>query len=281
MSLPLPYLPLTSADWGYMLPSNRIIPAMKAVPYMRTAPNGDLYMIRNACATIKMQTVCMLDGSCNGGNSAAVANGYTVDQVVDNNFTADFATTATGRRQVCPPGYEVPQLWVLPKNPVSGGTNRGSSDWVLVASRTFTPQPYPNGGALPSRKATNLSGNTGTCGTAPNNKCERNAHLTLLEFVGSYLYLGFDNQDYGANIWRVDMNSPTCTGSASCATSGNYPAEASFQIVNSVLGLDGSSANQRIFSHLTVNDSGKDWLIIVTRDGSNAMKIYRTANDQN
>jgi hypothetical protein len=32
---------------------------------------------------------------------------------------------------------------------------------------------------------------------------------------------------------------------------------------------------------VTVNDAGKDWLIIMTRDGSNALKIYRTANDQN
>jgi hypothetical protein len=101
----------------------------------------------------------------------------------------------------------------------------------------------------------------------------------LLEFVGSYLYLGFDNQDHGANVWRVDMNSATCTGSASCATSGNYPAEASFAIVNDVLGLDGSATNQRIFSHVTVNDTGKDWLILATRDGTNSMKIYRTSND--
>ncbi|MFO1525556.1 MAG: Ig-like domain-containing protein [Turneriella sp.] len=281
VSTPLPYLPLSGTDWENMLPSNRIIPAIKAVPYMRTAPNGDLYMIRNACATIIMQTVCMDGGSCNGGSGAATANGLSVAQTVNNNFTADFATTATGRRQVCPPGYEVPQLWVLPKNPTLGGTNRGSGDWTLVASRTFTPQTYPNGSALPSRKATNMSGNTATCGVAPNNKCERNAHFTLLEFVGNYLYLGFDNQDHGANIWRVDMNSATCTGSASCATSGNYPAESSFQVVNNVLGLDNSATNQRIFSHLTVNDSGKDWLILATRDGTNAMKIYRTANDQN
>ncbi|MFO1480417.1 MAG: Ig-like domain-containing protein [Turneriella sp.] len=279
VSIPLPYLVITGADWENMLPSNRIIPAMKAVPYMRQAPNGDLYMIRNACATIKMQTVCMLDGACNGGASgtAGITNGRTLAEVVDNNFTANFAATATGRRQVCPPGYEVPQLWVLPR--ASGGSLNGAGQWQLIASRTFTPPTYPNGSALPSRKATTLSGNTTTCGTAPNNKCERNAHVTLLEFVGNYLYLGFDNQDHGANIWRVDMNSATCTGSASCATSGNYPAESSFAIVNDVLGLDGSATNQRIFSHVTVNDSGKDWLILATRDGTNSMKIYRTSND--
>jgi hypothetical protein len=282
VSIPLPYLVIAGADWENMLPSNRIIPAMKAVPYMRAAPNGDLYMIRNGCATIKMQTMCMTTGTCNGGagnalGDADIPNGYTVAQTVDNNFTANFSTTATGRRQVCPPGYEVPQLWVLPR--ASGGSLNGSAQWQLIASRTFTPQAYPNGSALPSRTGTTLSGNTTTCGSSPNNKCERNAHLTLLEFVGSYLYLGFDNQDHGANIWRVDMNSATCTGSASCATSGNYPAEASFAIVNDVLGLDGSATNQRIFSHVTVNDTGKDWLILATRDGTNSMKIYRTSND--
>ncbi|HMV36339.1 MAG TPA: Ig-like domain-containing protein, partial [Turneriella sp.] len=173
VSIPLPYLVITGADWENMLPSNRIIPAMKAVPYMRQAPNGDLYMIRNACATIKMQTVCMLDGACNGGASgtAGITNGRTLAEVVDNNFTANFAATATGRRQVCPPGYEVPQLWVLPR--ASGGSLNGAGQWQLIASRTFTPPTYPNGSALPSRKATTLSGNTTTCGTAPNNKCER------------------------------------------------------------------------------------------------------------
>ncbi len=267
-SIAMPFQPGAAGDWENMLPSNRIIPAIKAIPYMRTAPNGDLYMIRNACAVQTMQTVCM------GARSTAPCSGMTAQTFVNDNFTADFASTATGRRQVCPPGNEVPQLWVLPV-----GAANGSAQWQLLASRTFTPQTYPNGSALPSRKSTTLSGNTTTCGTSPNNKCERNAHVTLLEFVGSYLYIGFDNQDHGANIWRVDMNSATCTGSTSCAVSGNYPAEASFTIVNDVLGLDGSATNQRIFSHVAVTDSGKDWLILATRDGTNSMKIYRTSND--
>ena len=54
----------------------------------------------------------------------------------------------------------------------------------------------------------------------------------------------------------------------------------SFTMVNNI-GLDGSTTNQRIFSHTTVNDAGKDWLIVATRDGSAAMKLYRTANDEN
>jgi hypothetical protein len=64
--------------------------------------------------------------------------------------------------------------------------------------------------------------------------------------------------------------------------SGNKPAETQFSMVN-LPGIDSGSGgtNQKLFSHVTVNDAGKDWLIIITRDGSNAMKIYRTANDQN
>lgn len=100
-----------------------------------------------------------------------------------------------------------------------------------------------------------------------------------MKILSTVFDIGFDNQDYGANIWRVDFTSSTCTGSTSCITPGNVPAETSFSIVNSVLGLDGSASNQRIFSHLTVNDAGKDWLILATRDGSDSMKIYRTSND--
>ena len=117
-----------------------------------------------------------------------------------------------------------------------------------------------------------MAANTGSCGTTPN-QCLANTHATLLEFVGNYLYVGFDNATYGANVWRVDMTS---------VASGSLPAQTSFTIVN-LPGIEsgGGGTNQKIFSHVTVNDAGKDWLIIITRDGSNAMKIYRTANDQN
>ncbi len=293
MSIPLPFRSDANVDWGDMLPSNRIIPAIKAVPYMRTAPNGDLYMIRNACATHMMQTKC--SATTNTPCSASAAGDAALNTRVNNNFNNTFSTTGDGRKQVCPPGYEVPQLWVLPAKGAAGtngggdGGNNDSDDWKLVASSSFTPvsyqsAPYNIAGApasLPQRVSTTLRGNTATCVNAGTNRCERNAHLTLLEFVGNYLYIGFDNQDHGANVWRVDMAGGTCTGAASCMTSGNVPAETSFQIVNSVLGLDGSSVNQRIFSHVTVTDGGNDWLILVTRDGSNAMKIYRTANGQN
>ncbi|MCX7633334.1 MAG: hypothetical protein N2Z22_08390, partial [Turneriella sp.] len=115
--------------------------------------------------------------------------------------------------------------------------------------------------------ASTMRANTSACGSSPN-KCDKNTHLTLLEFVGNYMYIGYDNRDYGSQIWRVDMSS---------VTSGTAPAETAFQMVN-ISGLDGSSSNQRIFTHVTVNDAGKDWLIVITRDGSNAMRIYRTGN---
>ncbi|HRP70408.1 MAG TPA: hypothetical protein PLY93_12820 [Turneriella sp.] len=88
--------------------------------------------------------------------------------------------------------------------------------------------------------------------------------------MGNYLYLGWDNATDGANIWRTDMSG---------MLSGVAPAEGDFSIVN-VPGIDGGGggSNQKIFSHVTVSDAGKDWLIITTRDGADAMKIYRTAN---
>ena len=114
-----------------------------------------------------------------------------------------------------------------------------------------------------------MAGNTGTCGTSPN-LCTTNTHFTLLEFVGNYLYVGYDNASNGANVWRANMTS---------VSSGSSPAETDFTVVN-VLGIDGTNPNQRIFSHVTYNDAGKDWLVVVTRDGSNPMKVYRTTNDQ-
>jgi hypothetical protein len=64
-------------------------------------------------------------------------------------------------------------------------------------------------------------------------------------------------------------------------TSDSSQAETVFSIVNlASIESGGGGTNQKIFSHVTMNDAGKDWLIIITRDGSNAMKIYRTANGQ-
>jgi hypothetical protein len=215
-----------------VLPYNLFVPALKAIPYMRTAPNGDLYMLRNACSTTNLNR--------NGKNGAG---GF------------DFRT----EKQVCPKGYEVPQLWMMPAN--CGSAASCAAAWQLVAE-------YGSTGKTNMRSNNTIGAN--------------NTHITLLEFVGNWLYVGWDNATDGANVWRVDFNSATCTGSQSCMVSGNKPAETQFSIVN-LPGIEsgGGGTNQKIFSHVTVNDAGKDWLIIITRDGSNAMKIYRTANDQN
>jgi hypothetical protein len=215
-----------------VLPYNLFVPALKAIPYMRTAPNGDLYMLRNACSTTNLNR--------NGKNGAG---GF------------DFRT----EKQVCPKGYEVPQLWMMPAN--CGSAASCAAAWQLVAE-------YGSTGKTNMRSNNTIGAN--------------NTHITLLEFVGNWLYVGWDNAIDGANVWRVDFNSPTCTGSQSCMVSGNKPAETQFSMVN-LPGIEsgGGGSNQKIFSHVTVNDAGKDWLIIATRDGSNAMKIYRTANDQN
>ena len=221
ISIPPPADP--AVEWQEMRPVNMPLPSTWAIPYMRTAPNGDLYVVRNACSTTTLQ---------------------------------QGTTFRDNGRQVCPPGNEVVQLWMMKSCASASSCPPGPSDWVLVAEAGTSGQ-------------TNMSGNTGVCGTSPN-LCLKNTHLTLLEFVGNYLYIGFDNVEHGANLWRTDM---------SAIPSGSTPTESSFNVVNG-MALDGSSENQRIFSHITVNDSGKNWLVVATRDGTNAMKIYRTANDE-
>ncbi|MBE7436959.1 MAG: hypothetical protein HS115_00790 [Spirochaetales bacterium] len=200
-----------------VLPYNVFIPSLKAIPYMRTAPNGDLYMVRNACSTTSLNR--------NGVNGAG---------------GQDFRT----ERQVCPQGYEVPQLWMLPKG--TTGSPKGAADWVLVAE----------------------NGTTGKTNMGTSN----NTHFSLLEIVGDYLYIGFDNATGGASVYRVDISG---------YASGTAPAQGNFSIVN-VQGIDasGGGTNVKIFSHVTVEEGGTNWLIITTRDGTGAMRIYRTANDQ-
>ncbi len=274
------------------LPYNIFIPAMKAIPYMRTAPNGDLYMIRNACST---QSVCVnaepiagtvsitKDGNVATGSGTSfttavvVGDEITIDgqtrkvSSITNNttlavnsvWTADAAgviaevprkVTGTAacdfryHRQVCPSGFEVTQLWMMPKN--CGTASQCADAWTLVAE-------YGSSGK------TNMQGRNSTVGSG-------NTHITLLEFVGNYIYIGFDNSTSGANIWRADMSG---------IPSGSIPAESAFSMVN-IPGLDGTTTNQKIFSHITVNDSGTDWLLLTTRDGTDALKIYRTANDK-
>ncbi len=299
-------------------PFNLFTPSMKAVPYMRTAPNGDLYMLRNACSS---QTVCYNGGTC------------------------DFRT----EKQVCPKGSEVTQLWMLPKYTGactlttaltgSAATTNGSatitgtgtsfatelfsgasitvngqtkvvsyitSSTSLTTTTTFSgtgsgygitlhDNPYAtdtactgaggswssgstgsNGAAkwrlvaeYASTGKTNMASNLGDCGSSPN-KCLSNSHMSLLEFVGDHIYVGYDNATYGANIWRADM---------SAIGNGFTPAESDFEMVN-IPGLDGSADNEKIFSHISVNESGTDWLILTTRDGTGAVRIYRTANGQ-
>ena len=214
----------SSIEMDCSKPYNIFTPAMKAIPYMRTAPNCDLYAIRNSCSS---QIVCN-NGADDGG-------------------TCDFEDTL----QVCPPGSEVPQLWMLPGCSSSVSCPATASEWKLVAE-------YGSSGK------TNMQGNNATVGS-------HNTHITLLEFVGDYIYVGYDNSTDGANIWRSDMGS---------VTSGNTPLESSFSIVN-ITGLDGTATNQRLFSHVTVHEGGTDWLIVATRDGTNSMKLYRTANNQN
>jgi hypothetical protein len=212
----------SSIEMDCVVPYNTFTPSMKAIPYMRTAPNGDLYMLRNACSS---QIVC-LNGKAD----------------------CDFRTV----KQTCLPGSEVPQLWMMPKN--CGTAADCSTKWKLVAEYDTTGK-------------STMQGNIADCGTAPN-KCHGNTQATLLEFVGNYLYIGFDNPTYGINLWRTDM---------SAVISGNIPAEASFDLVSD-FGFDATLTNTKIFNHITFYDSSRDWLLISTGNGVVPVKVYRTSN---
>lgn len=197
-------------------PYNTFVPALKAIPYMRTAPNGDLYVIRNACAT---QNICK--------------NGDPI---------CDFRT----EKQVCPKGQEVPQIWRMAKN-CGTATNCRNTGWALVAE----------------------NGTTGKSNMGNAN----NSHITLLETVGNYLYIGYDNPVNGANVWRINMSS---------LPSGYVPSQSEFtQVSINGIGPDSGGANQKLFSHTTYSFDGKNWLIITTRDGVGAVRIYRTSDQDN
>jgi len=198
---------------------------------MKTAPNGDLYMIRNACKVTTVQTVSKSTGTNN------------------TNFIA-------GGRQTCPQGSEIPQLWMLPKN--SGNAASARSAWVLVAEAGSTGR-------------TDMSGNTALDKCGVGTKCSQsNTHLTLLEMNGNFLYIGYDNADFGLNVWRVDM---------SAISSGTPPTESQFQLLSPGFGLGDPTEIQRIFWHITYNDGGKDFVAIVSRNGTSPLKIFRTSND--
>lgn len=86
-------------DWDCLVPSNTIIPAIKGVPKMVTF-NGNLFMIRNACSSITVQTL------------------------------------TTTQKSTCASGTEIPQLWKLPAN--SGNAASARAAWVLVAENGST-----------------------------------------------------------------------------------------------------------------------------------------------
>ncbi len=222
MSIALPADASTGGDWDALVPANKITPAIKAIPYMRTAPNGDLYLIRNACSSV------------------------TVHSVASGNFVSNGS-------QTCPQGNEVPQLWMLPKG--TSGAPKGSSDWIHVADAGISDR-------------TDLSGNA-ACISGVNRCDTENTHITLLEFNGNYLYIGYDNATYGANLWRVDM---------SAVSSGTAPAESDFALV-STFGLGDAVNNTRFFAHVTANDGGTDYLYLLAGNGTNALRLFRTNNN--
>ena len=222
MSIPLPEDAVNGGDWDALVPANTLTPAILAVPAMRTAPNGDLYLIRNACSNV------------------------TVRSVSNGDFVAN-------NRQTCTAGAEIPQLWMLPAG--STASPSGAADWRLVAGTMGTNR-------------TDMSENA-AC-TAAVNQCDtENTHITLLEVSGNFLYIGFDNETYGVNLWSINL---------ATVASGTVPTQADFTPASS-FGLGDAARFRRIFSSSTINFNGINYLHLVAGNGTGAGAVFKAANN--
>jgi hypothetical protein len=54
--------------------------------------------------------------------------------------------------------------------------------------------------------------------------------------------------------------------------------ESDFELVSGGFGF-GDSTNTKIFNHMTYNDGTTDYMVVISRDGNNAIRIYRTRNN--
>jgi hypothetical protein len=233
-------------DWTNLTPAGTFTPAVKAIPKM-VIFNGDLYLIRNACKTPITDSMFGTGGSCEL-----------------NSAFENLGTKGAGPfcAKTCKSGDEIPQLWRL-KSYDEVGSIAGSGDWQFI-------------GNLVSGR-TDMGGATWTDGVGQAAKTVNNTEVTLLEVNGNRLYIGFDNSNAGVNIWRTKSGISSPAGEndfeAVCQTGNQCAASAS------QFGFGDSINNTRIFDSTSVEDAGTYFLILNSGNGSNGLKIFRSANN--
>lgn len=200
MSKALPKSASSGGDWQHLVPKNTITPSIKAIPKM-VEFKGDLYVIRNACAS---NTVLDLSSSVH---------------------------------DTCPVGMERPQLWRLPNNcGKSSGQTALASDcqaaWKFIGNTTSADSTI--------QYTTRMGGAVWKDGNGQAQKTAKNQYITLLEVAGDYLYVGFDNAE-GVNLWRTNKSNPTQESDfeAVCQTGNNcFQPEKQFGMTTSTVKTD-------------------------------------------
>ena len=93
----------------------------------------------------------------------------------------------------------------------------------------------------------------------------KNSSITLLVVNGDRLYIGYDNDTSGIQIWRT-------------AAGVTDPAiEADFEPV-STDGFGDPANNQRIYHGLSISDGGTDYLWLLSGKSGGSIRVYRTIN---
>jgi len=319
MSKALPKNASAGNDWDYTVPANTITPALKAIPKMvtfngdlymlrnacssttvqtlnatthNTCPSGSevpqLWRLPKYTGTCSAN----LTGTIQINNNSRTVNGtgtsFTTQLVIGDvimaggqakivlSIASDTQLTTT---EAWSPAISAGTTASTVKPPATSsacsaggytwtaGTNGNNyaANWELVA------ESATSAGRTSMANATWV----GRTITAANIDA-RNTELTLLVVNGDRLYIGYDNATDGVNIWRTKsgVTKPTSESDfeAVCQSSGTVCSVPSKQF-----GLGG--VDTRIFDGISVNDAGTDYVIVSARNGTNPLRIYRTANN--
>ena len=314
MSIPLPSHAQTGYDWDYIVPSNTIKPALKAIPKM-VSFNGDLYMLRNACSSANINYVVGSSGAvgtvagnvgtknltgtgtafndANGyglvsGDTVCVAdpsNNATIQCNTVNTVTSATALTVTTNWTATFSGYKASRGNFWNDREVCPSGSEIPQLWRLRKNLGATAANARANWELVAESAvhtgrTDMSGAAWAGGSSQATMCGHNTQATLLVVNGDRLYIGFDNGTDGVNIWRT-------FGTNKALPLSEADFEAVCQNTSTVCAVpskqfgwnSGTYLNTKIFDGISVTDGGTPYVVISARNGANPLRIYRTSNN--
>jgi hypothetical protein len=93
----------------------------------------------------------------------------------------------------------------------------------------------------------------------------KNISITLLVVNGDRLYIGYDNDTDGIQLWR------TAVGITDPGLEGDFEPV-------SLDGFGDLTNNQRIYNSLSISDGGTDYLWLLSGKSGGSIRVYRTIN---